>query len=164
MTRNLRAAVAALALALMVAPVVSAADVPETLTVNSILQITGLPASINYGAVDPGQMSGQYSYPATVTANSNWSFRLSGSNFAGPATINKSARQAQVGLASGTATVASAAQSWTGFDQTVYDGTSNVVTGSNGSSGFQLELRVNVPSNATAGAYTGTLTWTLSGS
>ena len=157
------ATVSAAALILAIAAPASAASITESLSVNSVLTVTGVPASINYGAVDPGGQSGQQSFTASVTSNNPWTFKMSGSDFTGPATIGKAARQGQLGLATGS--VGSMTPGgWTAFDQPAFDGTTVNATGTAGSGSFNVDLRVNVPANAPGGAYSGTITYTFSAS
>lgn len=162
--RSRRSALAlAATLALALAVPVSAASITESLTVNTVLTITGIPASISYGAVDPGGQSGQQTFSANVTSNNPWTFRMSGSDFTGASTIGKSARQGQLGLAAGSVT-SIAPSTWTGFDNAAFDGTTLNASGSAGSGSFNVDLRVNVPANAPGGAYSGTITYTFTAS
>lgn len=160
MHRNIRAAVAALALVLAVAPAAMAATISESVTVNSVLTVTGIPASISYGTLDPGTTSGVQSFTASVTANSGYTYRVSGSDFTGPGTIGKVNRESKLALASGS-TIASGLDNWTNFANSAYDGSNVVVTGNAGSSSFLTELRLTIPGATAPGSYSGSITYTF---
>lgn len=162
MTRSFRALVGALALALAIVPSAFASNITESLTVNSVITVTGVPASISYGTVDPGLTSSTQSFTASVTANSGYVFRMSGSNFTGAGTISKSARYGQLG--GGSNVTISGPTSFTDFGAAAFDGTTVLVTGNSGSSSFNTDLRVAVPANQAPGSYAGTITYTFSAS
>ena len=149
----------ALALALTFAPAAMAGTVAESLSINSVLNVSGIPATINYGAMDQLTTSATQTFTVNVTSNAPYVFKLSGSDFTGPATIAKTAREAQIGLAANVTMNAPAG--WTNFGNAAYNGTNPVVTGNTGASNFNVDLRVTVPA-AAPGAYTGTLTYTVS--
>jgi hypothetical protein len=168
MNRTIRAAVAALIVALAIAPVASAASIDESLTVNSTLTVTGVPATINYGAIDPGAASSTQSFTASVVTNSSWQFIMSGSDFTGPTGLPESVRIGRMTSATG-ATSATTPASFSAFGVEVFgteqfSGTQVNAAGSPGTSGFQVDLYVDLVDHASApaGAYSGTITYTFS--
>ena len=160
MSRKLHAAAAALVMALAIAPVASAATIDESLTVNSTLTVTGIPASISYGSIDPGSTSAAYPVNATVVTNAaGWQLRMSGSDFTGPATLGKINREGQIDQPPfGT----SAVTSWTNFANSAFDGSSVTASGPTGSTAVNMAFRVNIPGGQAPGNYTGTITYTFS--
>ncbi len=162
MHRSMRALAGALVLALAIVPSAFAGTITESLSVNSIITVTGIPATINYGAVDPGQQSPTQSFTASVTANSGYIFKMSGSNFTGTGSINKTARFGRFG-GSSNATI-NAASVYTDFGATAFDGSTTIITGNAGSSSFNTDLYIAVPGAQAPGAYTGTITYTFTAS
>lgn len=147
---------AGLALAAVIASPVAAADVAESITVNGTLTVTGIPASINYGALDAGTTSADQTINYTVTANGNYVVTITGTAFArsgGGATMPASARQ-------GWSTTASSGAHCTPLETwTAFNGTAQTCDGPMGStSSFTTKVRVAVPGGQMAGTYTGTLT------
>lgn len=162
MTRTMRAAVAALALALSIAPAAMAASITETLSVNSSLVVTGIPASIDYGSADPATTTATVPVNATVVTNApGWQLRMSGSDFTGPATIAKMQREGQIDQP---AFGSSAVTSFTNFANSAFDGTNVTASGPTGSTGVNMQFRVNVPAAQAPGAYSGTITYTFTAS
>lgn len=138
-----------------------AATVSESLTVTSSLTVTGIPATISYGSVDPGLTSGTQAFTAAVTGNSGWSLDVTSTGFSasGGKTISLSQRDLQIVSATGGTTTA--VGTWTAFGVGSLASTTPEASGPTGSSGFDANLRVRVPAAAQAGAYTATVTFTF---
>jgi len=151
----------ALALSLAFVPVVSAGSIGDSFSVATVLEVSGIPATISYGTVAANVTSSPQSVTATVVSNSGWKLTMSGSDFSGPATIGKAAREAQVdqpafgGPPGGLP--------WTNFGSPTLDGSTTVVTGpsAGGSVSFGMSFRVTPPPASLPGAYSGTITYTF---
>lgn len=159
---RLAALVAAVSLAVALPGAAFAADVTEALNVNSALTVTGVPASIDYGSVDPGQSTAQKQVAVTVTSNSAWALNITGTDFngSGGRSINKSARQLTLAQGSGTSTVN--VGPGTTFNDPALNGAPAEATGPAGTADLIAQLRINVPGSAPAGAYTGTVSFVAS--
>lgn len=161
---RLAALVAAVSLAVALPGAVLATDVAETLSVNSSLTVTGIPATVAYGAVDPGSTTPTKSFTTNVSGNSAWELSVTGTDLSAGAgkTIMKGRRDMQLtGFTGGAQTPQLA--SWTAFDVGSLSTTANPeATGPAGDSSFNTDLRVRVPGSAPAGAYTGTVSFVFS--
>lgn len=156
------AVLAALTLAVALPGAAFAADVQESLTVRSAITVTGVPATVNYGSADPGQMTAPaQSFTADVTANGGWNLQVTGTQFTAPGSkvIASSAREMAL-AASGNATTTMPA-GYTSFGDPRFSGTTgnDEATGTAGASQVTAGLRVQVPANAAAGTYTGTVSF-----
>lgn len=164
MHRKLGAALAALILTLAVAPAALATDVSDSFSVNGTLTVTGIPASIDYGALDAGTTSGIQTIDATVSSNAPWTMTVTGTDFTGPGNLSKSVRQIQLSTTGGPI-IQPGTFPWVAFDDAVLADATPDVTGSAGSGLLvRSELRVAVPANTPAGSYSGTITYTFSAS
>lgn len=153
---------AAALLALAVAPV-QAADTTDGFSVNGSLSVTGIPATLSYGALDPGSVSGIQTVDARVTSNGAWTANISGTGFTGAATLPKSVRQLQ--LSAGPGITTDAPVSWRDFGDASLDDPEAEATGAAGSDLLvRSELRVNVPPTTPAGSYSGTISFTFTAS
>ena len=157
-----RAFAFALVIGLGGASSVFAGNINETLSVNSTITVTGIPASIDYGALDPGATSPTRGFDVAVTSNASWTFKESGSAFGGAGTIAKSQRYGQFG--SGNNAVISGPTSWADFGMNAFDGSTVLVSGQPGAASFHTDLRVQIPAGQAPGAYTGTITYTFTAS
>lgn len=164
MSPKLRALAGALILSLAVVPVVSAGSITDSFTVSTVLQVTGIPATIDYGAQVANVTSSPQSVAVNVVSNTGWSLAMSGTDFTGPQTIGKAAREVQIdqpafgGPPGGLP--------WTNFGAVNLDGSTPLVTGPSGggSVSFGMAFRVTPPSGALPGAYSGTITYTFTAS
>lgn len=166
MSRLRAALVAAVILTLAAVPVASAQTVTESFTVNGTITVSGIPASLSYGALDAGQQSAVQTIDALVTANAAWGFDISGSDFTGPTSLSKSIRDGLISTnAGGTAAGVTfdAPLTWRSFGEASLTDPTPEATGPAGVSGVlvRTELRINVPGGTPAGAYSGTLTITV---
>jgi spore coat protein U-like protein len=152
MLHRLSAAGLAAVLVLSVAAPAFAGTINETLSVNSAISASGIPGTINYGTVDPGATSATQTIPFTVDANIAWKMLVSGSAFtSGTNTIPLTARYGKAD-----------AGSWIAFGTQPFDNAHPTFSGIAGSAqAHELDLRVQVPTAASPGTYTGTVTWTL---
>lgn len=137
----------------------AAANITESLSVTSSLACTGIPAAINYGAIDSGTTSGDQSFTVNCTANSGYDFALSGSDFTGPAALSKAQREVKFDALSG---VTTPTVSYISFSDPLLNGTTSVIhAAAAGSTNFTPSLHVVIPAAQYAGAYTGTVTYTF---
>jgi hypothetical protein len=169
MHRTLRAAVAALALALAIAPVVSAATVTDSFTVNGTLTVTGIPATISYGNLDDGTTSSVQVIDASVTTNAPWQMTVTGTDFdrAGGGSLPKSVRQVLLSSTGALAQfqVTPGPSSWQPFDAaTLSDGTPDATGPAGSGINVRSELRIVLPGGTTAGNYSGQIVYTFSAS
>jgi len=158
-----RALVAGLVLALAIAaPVAAQTTIPETITVNATMAVSGLPVSIDYGATDAGAASATIPATATIVANVTWTVTIGGTAFSGSG-FPASARQCKLTVVSGPAGIGGGADSWHDFGTLNFcDGVSTPASGlSAGTTVLRTDLRVNVPGTGVAGAHTGTVTFTF---
>ena len=129
MHRSTRAVALGAILALALAAPVAAADIPETLTVNSTMSVSGLPASINYGTVDAGAATAAQTVTATIAANVTWTVKIGGSRLL----RYRDARlrsPVQITVVSGPAGIGTGADSWHDFGTLNFrDGVSNPASG-----------------------------------
>ncbi|MBI2776026.1 MAG: hypothetical protein HYX57_01990 [Chloroflexi bacterium] len=146
---------------LSVAPSALAATVTDSFTVTASVAVTGIPASISYGALDPGTTSGVQIIDANVSSNSAWSMRITGSDFTGPAALGKGAREVKLSSTNGAA-VQVAPFAFVAFDDPKYTDAIADATGSAGSFLVRSELRIVVPVAQAPGSYSGTITYTFS--
>lgn len=157
-TRTIAAGLA-LVLALALPASALAADVSETLAVNGTITVTGLPASINYGALDAGTRSPDQVLNYHVTANGDFVTAITGTDFArngGGASIAKGAREGWMTTPSSGANC-TPPELWTAFSSPLS------CTGTMGATkDYTLKLRVNVPGGQMAGNYTGTVSVVVS--
>lgn len=158
---RIRALLAGIVLAALIVGPVAAADVTDTFTVNSAVSMSGLPASVNYGAVDPGAISAVQTFNLTISGNRAWELDISGTDFTGG--VSKLFRHAQLTATSGPITLASGANTWNSFAGPPFDATIPAATGTAGAAVLKTELRVAPPANATAGEKNGTMTFVLTG-
>lgn len=170
LTRSRRVAfVLAAVLTLSVAGSAAAYDVPDTFSVPATIQITGLPALVDYGSVPNGTTSAVQLNDATVVANASWQVFVTGTDFArsgGGAPVSKGARQLLLSSTGAGVSfeVTPGPAAWQAFDSaTLTNGTADA-SGSAGSFNLRSELRVAVPSGTAAGTYNGTITYTIAGS
>lgn len=172
MTRNVRAIVGALVLTLaLVTPAFAGtSNVTDSFTVNGTVTVTGIPATISYGALDDGTTSATQTIDASITANSNWTMKITGTDFArtGGGTLSKSVRQVLLStIATGGGApsfeVTPSPTAWQAFDAATLTNATPDVTGVPGASiPLRSELRIVLPGGTQSGAYQGTITYTFS--
>lgn len=165
-----RAAVAALALSLALAPAAMAATSQTTndsFTVNAAISITGVPATTSYGSLDGGQTSAVQTIDATIASNVPWRFDVSGTDFAraGGGTLSKHQRQVLLSSTGGDGVafqVTPGPTAWQAFDDaTLTDGTADATGAVTASSNVRAELRVVIPGGTQPGNYSGSVTFTV---
>lgn len=161
--RRIAAFALAALLSLSLAASALADTINESLTISSAMSMTGVPASINYGNVTPGTPSAPQNFTVTVNSNVAWRVDLSGTDFTGPGTLTKAARQL---LVDGLVLAGTNVGSYTGFDDPNLTGGGTAELFGNAAVNAQgtVHLRINAGFGATAGAYTGTVTVVLAAS
>ena len=157
MLRKITAAVAALALTLSLAPAVMAGTITDSFAVATALEVSGIPATLNYGtAIASVTTAAQLVHPI-VLSNGPWSLTLSGSDYSGPATIGKAAREVNVQGSTGIT-------GWTNFGDPALNGVTVIRSGVPGTVGFDMSFRVTPPADTLPGSYSGTITYTFASS
>lgn len=158
MKRN-RIAALGLALALVVpgsALAATTGQVAESISVSGTLALTLSKSTINYGSVIPGANIAEAEAAAPVadrtvgieiTGNSNWSLAITGTPFSGPGSLPASARTVQLNSPNDTR-----------------EALPRTITGAPGTYTDNAIFLVRPPAGTQAGAYTGTVTFTVTGS
>lgn len=164
----MRAGIAALVLTLALVPATFAAtsNVTDSFSVNGTLTVTGIPATLDYGALDDGTTSAVQTIDANVVSNSPWQLMLTGTDFdrAGGGSLPKSVRQVLLSTTGGNVNfqVMPGPSAWQPFDATsltdaVADATGSPTAGAN----VRGEYRIVLPGGTAAGSYSGTITYTF---
>ena len=142
----------------LVAPALAAeARVDETLTVASAFTVTGIPSSISYGTVFPGETSQTKSVEITVSGNAAWKMSISGTPFTGSAggSLPASNRNGKLTAVSGSPVLDPATANWMPFGTAPFKGNVWAATGSLGTAVMGLDLQVWVPASMPAQTFTG---------
>ena len=164
---------AALALsAALVLPVGAATTGSSTdnFTIATSLDMSAVPASINYGAVTPGVDSAVQTINVTVTTNIPWEIRVGNADFTKqPSTVmpnsmawrkialtNKGTATLGSGITVGTYTAGDNAN-WNGLTRIAYDASGNGGGGATMAFGFKL----NAPAGTGAGTYSGSISFAV---
>ena len=99
-----------------------------------------------------------------ISSNVAWTATISGTDFTGPSTLDKSVRQGQTKATSGSCPTTASAGPWTPFGAAPYNGSAAWLTGPASPTCAALDLRLVIPGGSMAGSYSGSITYTFSGS
>ena len=167
--RRSRAIIAAIALTLVLAMPAAAvtSTVSESLTVDSAITMTGVPASINYGnAIAGGPRVTATPFDITVSSNDATGWYVSAASSvltSSEGTIPVTARRHVVGTVSGCTNPASVTLgpsfTGTGSAPDTTGGKVFMTSSGAGTGCAKFTAGINVPGSALAGSYTGTLTF-----